>query len=159
MRDTSKIILDILQRLEVKDPVDEAFEKAKLIYVSDLDLGKGRAAARTTITKTAPGNDEVLKALLAAWDAENPPTGNVTPLPAGKQIPAQTLNLDSPNITIDDVTYKIPSQITMTANAKNPPDPHSLSTAEWVTLATNKFLTRGIDMSVVIDFETGGGLI
>jgi hypothetical protein len=85
----SKLILAVLQELEVKDPVVEAFEKAKLERVSD--LGKKRPEAEAKIKKTAPKNDAVLKGLLAAWDEENAQASGAAfpPLPADKQIPAR----------------------------------------------------------------------
>ena len=66
---SKKLIVDVLQELEVNDKVVSAFESAKLQFVSQ--LGKTRADATATIKKAAPGNDTVLKGLLAVWDSEN----------------------------------------------------------------------------------------
>jgi hypothetical protein len=155
-----KLILDVLQELGVDDIIVAAFETAKLVYITD--LGDSRPKAEAKISKIAPGNADVLKALLAAWDAEKPPERAEKPpergaaipvLPRDKQIPSQTFNLDSPTIKIDEVTYQIPTAIAITSGAKNPPDQHSLSPVEWMTIAKNKFLTRGIDITRALSKE------
>jgi hypothetical protein len=148
-----KLILDVLQELGVDDIIVAAFETAKLAYITD--LGDSRSKAETKISKIAPGNADVLKALLAAWDAEKKPErGPAIPvLPRNKQIPSQTFNLNSPTIKIDEVTYQIPAAIAITSGAKNPPDQHSLSAVDWITIAKNKFLTRGIDITRALSKE------
>lgn len=61
-----KLILDVLQELEVKDSVVTAF--AKVEYV--IDLGKKRTDAEARIAELAPGDAAVRTGLLAAWDSE-----------------------------------------------------------------------------------------
>jgi hypothetical protein len=148
---TRKLILDVLQELEVDDTIVAAFEK--LVYITE--LGDDRSKAEAKIRNIAPGNASVVNALLAAWDAEKRSAGGdaIPILPGNKQIPRRTFNLDSPTIEIDKVTYQIPADIAITSGAKDPPDQHSLSPAEWIIVAKKRFLTRGIDITRALSKE------
>lgn len=84
--------------------------------------------------------------------AQAPPAReNPRPLPADATIPpGMSFDLSAPTITFSDIEFTVPRQLEMASNAQ-PPAQGALTPAQWMMLASQTFLTRGLDMSNAFD--------
>lgn len=150
----------------VDSPLAQALESAQLKeyalafqlagYPTLEELGEKAEDVRTSVAAVIPDKAGVVSRICALWETDKKArdAGDAKPAPLSRaKLPAgSTFDLTQPTLKIDDVTYKIPTELSVTASAE------TFAPADWMTLAKRTKALYGIQLDrAIASAEDEGG--
>ncbi len=120
------------------------------------DLGDEADAVREAVAAVVPGKTGVINRICRMWEKNrsDPDDTGATPKPLAKaKIPkGAKFDLTQPTVKIDDVTYKIPTSLSVHASAE------TFDPADWMTIVKKTKALYGIqlDRAIASTVDEGG---